>query len=42
VAAIIVVLVMICAALAVLSWRAGGEQELREISQPVAVPEARR
>jgi hypothetical protein len=26
-------------AIAVLSWRAGGPQELREISVPVAVPE---
>ncbi len=26
-------------ALAALAWRAGGPQPLREISQPVAVPE---
>jgi hypothetical protein len=27
------------AALGVLSWNAGGTQEIKEISQPVAVPE---
>jgi hypothetical protein len=29
----------IVVAVAVLSWQAGGPQGLREISQPVAVPE---
>jgi hypothetical protein len=29
----------IAAAIAALSWNAGGPQNLREISQPVAVPE---
>ena len=34
-----ILLVMLLAVIAVLSWNAGGPQDLREISQPVAVPE---
>jgi hypothetical protein len=34
-----VLLVAGLAAIVMLSWNAGGPQELREMSQPVAVPE---
>jgi hypothetical protein len=34
-----VVLGAVAIAFAVLSWNAGGQQPLREMSQPVAVPE---
>lgn len=35
-------LALIAIAVIALSWRAGGHRDLREISEPVAVPELQR